>query len=116
MTTGDDDRRTRRLGDRSGRQPERTVLSWDRTALALLANGALLFFRLNHTGDPLGWVPAGLALTTALTCAVLGRVRHHRIVGIETSTVRANTGALVAVTVMVVALGLTTVLFGLPEV
>lgn len=116
MTDGNRARRTRRLGDRSGRQPERTVLSWDRTALTLLVNGALLLFRVNHSGELLGWVPAGLALAAALACAVLGRVRHHHTVGTETASVRANTGALVAVTVMVVTLGLTTVLFALPEV
>lgn len=51
----------------TGLAAERTVLSWTRTSLGVLANGALLLFRDLH-GDlgRLGFVAVGLALAVAL--------------------------------------------------
>ncbi|GLZ49774.1 hypothetical protein Acsp06_59590 [Actinomycetospora sp. NBRC 106375] len=117
MTGPEDmDPRQRRLRSRPGLQPERTALSWDRTALAMLANGALLIFRENRTGSVLAWVPAGLALLAALICALLGRRRHARIVGSGARTISAATGEAVSLTAMVAALGVLTLLLTLPEV
>lgn len=99
-------RRTRRLTDRPGLQPERTALSWDRTAIGLLANGALLVFRSNHTGQIVLYVAAGFALLATLTCALLSRQRHRRILTVATTEIRAFTGGLLTVTGLIVGLGL----------
>lgn len=65
--------------DLPGLQAERTSLAWDRTALALLVNGAL--FVLHHLGGtgPAGLPLAGAGLAVALLCAVLGARRARQI-------------------------------------
>lgn len=58
---------------------ERTVLAWDRTALALLGNGALLVLRdVRGAGGP-AYVPAASALVVAVVVAVLGRRRARQL-------------------------------------
>jgi uncharacterized membrane protein YidH (DUF202 family) len=55
------------------------VLAWDRTAAALLINGALLIVRhLRSTGTG-ALVPAVLALVVILGVAVLGRRRARQL-------------------------------------
>lgn len=87
---------------------ERTVLAWDRTALALLGNGALLLVRDVRTTGPLALAAAAVALVAALVVAVLGRRRARSLSRPESTTsaaVRPLTvagGAVTAVGVAVV--------------
>jgi uncharacterized membrane protein YidH (DUF202 family) len=61
-----------------GLQAERTTLSWTRTSLAFLANGALLLIPDIHNGGGIfGWVAAGLAAMLALSTYLIG-VRRQR--------------------------------------
>ena len=69
--------RGRRAAD-DGLQPERTALSWSRTSLGVLANGALLLLRdvVSYTG-PLRLLPAGLAAVIAVATYLVGRQRQR---------------------------------------
>jgi len=62
----------------SGLQAERTSLSWTRTSLGFLANGALLMVH-NFYSDTgvFGWIAAGLAAALALSTYLIG-VRRQR--------------------------------------
>jgi len=94
-----------RLTELPGLQAERTLLSWDRTALGLLGNGALLLLR---DVQPLGTarlVPAGVALLLAVLCALAGRRRAKRI-GRPTATVAPPTLEVVVLGATVTVLGL----------
>jgi uncharacterized membrane protein YidH (DUF202 family) len=94
-----------RISELPGLQAERTLLSWDRTALGLLGNGALLLLRDVH---PLGMariVPAGAALLLAVLCALAGRLRAKRI-GQPKATVAAPTLEVVVLGATVTMLGL----------
>jgi uncharacterized membrane protein YidH (DUF202 family) len=63
-----------------GLQAERTLLSWERTALGLLANGALLMLRgAGLTGPPI-LLPAGVALVLSVIATVIG-LHRHRVIG-----------------------------------
>ncbi|MGQ0465542.1 MAG: DUF202 domain-containing protein [Sporichthyaceae bacterium] len=65
--------------DLSGLPGERTLLAWDRTALALLANAALLIVRDGVDTPVLGLIAAGWAAGLAAVCAVLARTRAQRL-------------------------------------
>ena len=65
--------------DLPGLQAERTRLSWERAALAAVANGALLLLR--HTQGWLVLAPAMFGLALALALALVGIRRARRIPG-----------------------------------
>lgn len=62
-----------------GLQPERTRLAWSRTALAFLANGALML----HAGHELthwAWmVPGAVIIAFSALVYATGELRHRRI-------------------------------------
>ncbi|GAA1249176.1 hypothetical protein GCM10009676_39550 [Prauserella halophila] len=74
--------------DRPGLQPERTELSWERTAAAFLANGILILVRPH---EPLTVPRVGIAIAaiaTAGTVAWFGGRRSRRVQDQRTLRVR----------------------------
>lgn len=94
-----------RITELLGLQAERTLLSWDRTALGLLGNGALLLLRDTHLLGAGHLGTAGAALLLAVLCALAGRRRAKRI-GQPTATVAAPTLEVAVLSVAVMVLGL----------
>ena len=66
-------------GNLPGLPSQRTLMAWDRTALALIAHGALLVIRNPSDGGPARFTPAALSLALALLVAVFGRMRAYEI-------------------------------------
>lgn len=63
----------------AGLPGERTILAWDRTALALLGNGALLILRDAGNTHPLRLLAALIAALLAAMCGVLARARARTL-------------------------------------
>ncbi len=63
--------------DAGGLAAQRTVLAWERTALGILANGALLVLRDGGSGDPVARAGACWAAALALLTVQLGRSRRQ---------------------------------------
>lgn len=83
----------------AGLPGERTLLAWDRTALALLANAALLIMRDAAATDPLRMVAAVLAATLAAMCGALARSRARTLADpTSRSHLRSPTGAVLVLT------------------
>lgn len=87
-----------------GLQAERTMLSWERTAVSLLATAALLALRASRPSD---LAPGAVALLLALTVALIGRYRARRIMSAPAATPAAR-GSVLLAGGGVVALGLLT--------
>ena len=60
----------------SGLQPERTALAWQRTAYALLTNGALLVRAALEKRSLLLGAASGLVILSAAALIMIGIVRH----------------------------------------
>lgn len=60
-------------------QPERTTLSWHRTSLGVLGNGALLLRDVDNYAGPLRLLPAGLAAVIAVATYLVGRQRQRQL-------------------------------------
>ena len=87
-----------------GLQPERTVLSWGRTAFALLAT-ALVFVRWYPQEGVWAFAPAAVCLV-ASAVLVLGQRRRYRrrSRGLSAGRIRPPVRSVIALTVLVVAL------------
>lgn len=72
----------------AGRQADRTVLSWERTGLAVLGNGVLLLVRYDGT-QPATALSVGLAVFVAGVVAVSGLHRRRRFGSTRSSTTAA---------------------------
>jgi putative membrane protein len=89
-----------------GLPSQRTLMAWDRTALALIGHGALLVIRHPGDGGPARWTPAALSLALALLVAVLGRLRAIEIADSDqTRRAHVPTFALVTLAAGLLVLG-----------
>ncbi|MDI3331349.1 MAG: DUF202 domain-containing protein [Micrococcus sp.] len=95
-----------------GLQPERTVMSWDRSLLALVV-AAAMFLRWYGTVGPLALAPAVLCAGAALVIHWTQRHRYGtQAAGIAQERVRADAWAvlwLVALVMALAALGITAI-------
>ena len=93
-------------GHLPGLPSHRTQMAWDRTALALIAHGALLVVRDPASGGAARYTAAGLSLALALLVAVLGRVRALELAKAdENRYARVPNRPLLAITAGVLVLG-----------
>lgn len=93
-------------GHLPGLPSHRTQMAWDRTALALIAHGALLIVRDPANAGAPRLTAAGLSLALALLVAVLARRRALEIADSDrTRSARVPTGPLLAITAGVLVLG-----------
>ena len=93
-------------GHLPGLPSHRTQMAWDRTALALIAHGALLIIRDPASGGVARFTAAALSLARALRVAVLGRKRAIEIADSDTTRhARVPTQSLVLITAGVLVLG-----------
>ena len=93
-----------------GLQPQRTELAWNRTSIAILANGLLVagkgLLSPNHSPSPVRTVLIGVAIIAAAGVYLIGRRRCRRLadtaVPLEVSARRCVvvTAALVVMTVL----------------
>ncbi len=82
-------------------------MAWDRTAISLVAHGALLVVRNPADGGAARYTAAALSLALALLVAVLGRMRAIELGDAdERRYARVPTLPLLAITVGVVVLGI----------
>lgn len=97
--------------DPGGLAAQRTVLAWERTALGILANGALLVLRDAGSGEPVARIGACWAGALAVFVLHTGRARSRAVLaGARTGRVDAVPGALIALTFGVLVLGVLDVL------
>ncbi|MDB6051715.1 MAG: hypothetical protein JWR17_4461 [Pseudomonas sp.] len=90
----------------SGLQPERTLLAWNRTLLAMVVCSCL-FLRWAPTHQWLAIVPSGLALAaTAVIRPGLRRRYRLSVIGIGNEKVCAGVGATLGLSICVTALSL----------
>lgn len=87
-----------------GLQAERTMLSWERTSVAILGSGALLLVRV---AEPTSLGPlfgAAGALVLSILTAVIGWLRARRIGRLRGGSTPAPTGAVTVLAFGTVAL------------
>lgn len=76
----------RRVPVDPGLQPERTRLAWSRTALAFLANGAVLL-HAGHRADHVLWLlPGAAVIAVSVLVRAAGELRYRRV----EASLRAN--------------------------
>lgn len=98
-------RTAERFHEDPGLQPERTVLSWGRTTLALCI-AAAIFLRWLPTHGPFVLALFGLAVCTAIGIYATQRARYRRgSIGISNEHVEPDAVAVVVTTIAVAALG-----------
>jgi uncharacterized membrane protein YidH (DUF202 family) len=87
-----------------GLQPERTVMSWGRTLLALCV-AAVMFLRWYATAGPLALAPAAVCAVAGLAIHLLQRRRYGtQSAGIARERVHADVWAVLWMVVLVVSL------------
>lgn len=84
-----------------GLQPERTALSWQRTALSTSMIALLLAFACLRAGFPLGTAVAGVVAVAAAVVLFASRRRSARSHGISPWTSLTRVAALLIVTAIV---------------
>lgn len=92
--------------DVGGLAAQRTVLAWERTALGILVNGALLVLRDAGSADPVARAGACWAAALAVLTVALGRSRRHAVLaGARRADVAPAPGHLAVLTFGVLVLG-----------
>jgi uncharacterized membrane protein YidH (DUF202 family) len=97
--------------DAGGLAAQRTVLAWERTALGILVNGALLVLRDAGSADPVALAGACWAAALALVTVALG-IRRRDVVlrGARVKDIPPAPGLLATLTVGILVLGVLDVL------